>query len=310
MKTLQPILLTSAAILVATTSIQAAKPEPLLLTAAVLPFTSQEEAQAGQAKSLAFLLEAKLATETTLCLVERAEIDKLLSEQEAALSGTVDAQSAAKVGHLTGAKLVITGRCIPADSATLVVAKVIGTENGRMFAVKKSVPQGTDERPMDELGAELAKLIADNAKELIPIVESAEQRIERLKKLLPAGKPLPSVHVSVAEEHLAGRIPDPAVQTEIQHTLQALGFKLVDQADKADWRVTGEAFSERGLQRGNLITCRARAEIKSQRAGESTVKVDRQTSAAVDLAENVAGKSALQNAGSALAERLVTMLAK
>ena len=163
---------------------------------------------------------------------------------------------------------------------------------------------------MDELGTELAKIISDHRGDLVASPETPEARVERLRKLIPAGKAPGSVHVAVSEEHMTRRVPDPAVETEIQHTLQALGFKIVDQADKADWRVTGEAFSERGMQRGNLITCRARAEVKAQRAGSEAISVDRQTSVAVDLAEHVAGKSALQSAGASLAERLVAVLVK
>ena len=106
------------------------------------------------------------------------------------------------------------------------------------------------------------------------------------------------------------RVPDPAVQTELQHTLQALGFTFVEDPAKAGWSITGEAFSERGLQRGNLITCRARVEVKLKKAGVDTVIVDRQTDVAIDLAEHIAAKSALANAASALAERMVDVLAQ
>ena len=43
-------------------------------------------------------------------MVERAELEKILGEQELGLSGTVSADTAAKVGNLTGAKVLVTGR--------------------------------------------------------------------------------------------------------------------------------------------------------------------------------------------------------
>ena len=81
--------------------------------------------------------------------------------------------------------------------------------------------------------------------------------------------------------------------------------------DAADVVITGEAFSEAAGRRGGLVSCRARVEIKiSDKAQKDKLQVDRQTSVAVDLAENVAGKSALQSAGSQLSDRLVASLAK
>lgn len=55
-----------------------------------------------------------------------------------------------------------------------------------------------------------------------------------------------------------------------------------------------------------MIFCKARLEVKVADAKREKIHVDRQTSAAVDLAENIAGKSALQKAGRSVADRLVT----
>lgn len=282
------------------------------LTAAVLPFSAQEPALEAQARSLATLTEAHLATLDSVQLVERAELDKVLGEQEATLSGAIDATTAARIGHLTGAKVLITGRCIPAGDRMIVVAKAMSTENGRLFAAKQTLGSAdSPEKVSERLANELGKLIAEHRKELLPEVETAEQRLARLRKLLPAGgAALPAIHVSVTEEHLTRRVPDPAVQTEIQHTLQSLGFPIVEDPAKAAWSITGEAFSERGSQRGNLITCRARVELKTKRAGADKISVDRQIDVAMDLAENVAAKTALASAGAALADRLVALLVK
>jgi len=60
------------------------------------------------------------------------------------------------------------------------------------------------------------------------------------------------------------------------------------------------------MQKGNLQSCRARVEIKVRDAATGKIIAeDRQTSVAVDLAENVAAKSALQNAADDLAERII-----
>jgi hypothetical protein len=64
------------------------------------------------------------------------------------------------------------------------------------------------------------------------------------------------------------------------------------------------------MRKGNLISCKARVELKAQTAAGDLLAVDRQTSMAVDIAEQTAAKTALQNAGMDLAERLAPKLAK
>jgi hypothetical protein len=81
--------------------------------------------------------------------------------------------------------------------------------------------------------------------------------------------------------------------------------------NRADVEITGEAFSEFGLRKGNLQSCRARIEITAHdKASGNIIAVDRQTSVAVDIAEHVAAKTALQNGAGELAERLLPKLAK
>jgi hypothetical protein len=55
---------------------------------------------------VATLINANLSVEPNLIIVERAELEKALGEQELGLSGTVTSDSAAKVGQLTGAKVL------------------------------------------------------------------------------------------------------------------------------------------------------------------------------------------------------------
>ena len=105
---------------------------------------------------------------------------------------------------------------------------------------------------------------------------------------------------------------DPAAQTELSLILQQAGFTLVDDksAQKPDIEITGEAFSAFGVRRGNLICCKARVELKVQnRADGMIIAVDRETSVAVDIAEQSAAKTALANAAAELATRLAPKLA-
>ena len=70
--------------------------------------------------------------------------------------------------------------------------------------------------------------------------------------------------------------------------------------------IRGEAFTEAAGRRGNLISCRSRVELKAVHNPDGKLLLaDRQTDIAVDLAENIAAKSALENAARKLLDRLV-----
>jgi hypothetical protein len=308
MKTIRTILF--AALLAVSNIMQAA--ELPVLTVAVFDFESKDEAVRDLGPKVAMILNATLSAEVNLIMVERAELEKVLGEQELGLSGTVSADTAAKVGNLTGAKVLVTGRVFKVDKDTMIVAKVIGTETSRVYG---EMVKGTSAVTISDLSAELAKKIAatvtQKGETLVAKVVSREERIARIKQALKSDK-LPSVSVKLPEQHFGTPVIDPSAQTELGLILQECGFKLVDEksTDKADIEITGEAFSAFGLGKGNLISCKARVEIKARKANGDIVAVDRQTSVAVDLAEQTAAKTALQNAALELAERILPRLAK
>ena len=284
---------------------------PDILTVAVFDFESKDEAVRDLGPKVATLVNAMLSAEPNLITVERAELEKVLSEQELGLSGTVSADSAAKVGHLTGAKVLVTGRVFKVDKELLIVAKVIGTETSRVFGeLVKGPPPGS----ISDLSAGVAeKIAATNVRKgvtRVAKVETREQLVARIKKALE-GKTLPSVSVKLAERHYGAQTIDPAAETELGKVLQECGFKVVDDksAEKADVEITGEAFSAFGMRKGNLISCKGRVELKAHRRTGEVLAVDRQTSVAVDVAEQTAAKMALQNAAMELAERALPKLA-
>ncbi len=308
MKTIQTILLTSyLAVAIATRAA-----EQPVLTVAVFDFESKDEAVRDLGPKVATILNATLSAEPGLIMVERAELEKVLGEQELGLSGTVSADTAAKVGNLTGAKVLVTGRVFKVDKETMIVAKVIGTETSRVYG---EMVKGASAASITDLSAELAKKIAvtvtQKGETLVAKIETREQRIAKIKKSLISDK-LPSVAVKIAERHFGGPVIDPAAETELGLILQECGFKLVDDksSDKPDIEISGEAFSAFGLRKGNLISCKARVEVKARKANGDIIAVDRQTSVAVDVAEQTAAKTALQNAAAEVAERLLQRLAR
>jgi hypothetical protein len=80
--------------------------------------------------------------------------------------------------------------------------------------------------------------------------------------------------------------------------------------DKPDIEITGEAFSAYGMRKGNLTSCRSRIELKAhEKTTGKILAIDTQTSMAVDLTDQTAAKTALENAALEIAERLVPKLA-
>ena len=282
-----------------------------VLTLAVFDFEAKDESVSGLGPKIAMLLNANLSADPNLITVERAELEKVLGEQELGLSGTVSPETAAKVGKLTGAKILVTGRAFKTDTEFFIVAKVIGTETSRVYG---ELVKGGVNASVSDLSESLAKKIsADVAQKgdtLVAKVETHEDRVAKIKKEL-GEKKLPVVSVKISEQHFGQHVIDPAAQTEIALLLQQCGFTLADDksTNQPAIEIIGEAFSELGLRKGNLQSCRARIEIKAREvASGKIISVDRQSSVAVDIAEHVAAKTALQNGAGELAERLLPKL--
>ena len=308
MKTRIPLIL--ALLLAAGTSVRAATND--VLTVAVFDFESKDESVSGLGPKVATLVNANLSAEPQIITVERADLEKVLGEQELGLSGTVTPDSAAKVGQLTGAKVLVTGRVFRADNELIVVAKIIGTETSRVYG---ELAKGNANASITDLSADLAKkIVADVTQKgdtLVAKVETRGDRVEEIKKTIQ-GKTLPVVSVKIGERHFGQPVIDPAAETELGLILQQCGFKLVDDhsTNAPEVEITGDAFSAFGLRKGNLVSCKARVELKARNKKGDVLAVDRQTSVAVDIAEQTAAKTALQNAAAELAERLAPKLAK
>lgn len=295
---------------VLTLTAQAASSGPVSI--AVLNFESPDEGIRDLGAKVTSLVSALLSAEPNLISVERAELDKLLGEQELGLSGTVNPETAAKVGQLTGAKVLVTGRVIKVEKELVLVAKVMGTETSRVFG---EIVKGSTSTPVTDLAAALASkittVVAQKEKELLAKSFTREDRVATIKGKLPP-EIKAAVHVKIPEVHFGSRTIDPAAETELSLILRQCGFTLVDDKSdqKADYELFGEAFSEHGLRKGSLVSCKARVEIKLRRVSDGKLlTVDRQTVVAVDLSEQIAAKNALASAAATLAERAVPLLA-
>jgi hypothetical protein len=167
---------------------------------------------------------------------------------------------------------------------------------------------------IEKLGDQLAEKIKEQAGGLVAKVTTSQERLAALKKTLKKGE-RPAVMVQIREQHVGAAPIDPAAQTEIMRFCKETGFTVIDPElglrSKADILLLGEAQSETATRTGNLVSVKARVELRAvDRSTDKVLAVDRQTTIVVDLTEQIAGKSALEEAAAIIAERMLPKLVK
>lgn len=302
---------------------------PMMVPVAILPFQDRGDnaglprvagAPAGDGAKVTDLLFAELVAEPSLMLIEREDLRKLLEEQELSLTGLANPAEANRVGQLTGAKMLVTGSVVRADKSLYLVAKIIGTETSRVLGASvKGTAHDDLGKLADGLASEIVKVVAERGGELLPKVVTREDRLAGLRKSLPAGN-RPRVIIEIAERHIASGVAivggpapvviDPAAETELTLFAKETGFVVIDAKEgkrsNAAVLIQGEAISEPAIRHGNLVSVKARLEVKAIDPATGTVlAIDRQTTVATDLTEQIAAKTALQDAAAAIAERLL-----
>ena len=295
-----------------------AKRPAATLTVAVLNFDANTPGNPDLGKQIGEALTATLSGEDGFTLVDRSSLSKSLAEAGLNLTGVVNTDQAIKVGKLVGAKILVTGRVFPLDKQLFFTAKLVGTETSLVEAV---LVKGDKNADIGDLLMKLSEKVSTKLREKGPTLvaqdDAMQDPLPALKRQL-AGRALPKIAVVIKEAHV-GTSParvDPAAETEVRLVLRQAGFTVIEGDEKqllaGDVRyvVEGEAFSEFGAQVATLVNCIARVEVKmvDRKTGE-VAYTDRETSRAVDLAENVAGKTALQKAGRTLGIKIVRHLA-
>ncbi len=259
------------------------------------------------------LLFARLAAKDGLRLVDRADLHKVLKELELGASGAVKAGSAAHVGQLTGARLLLWGSILQVDKRRHLIAKLVGVETGEVVGLTVDGPS------TDELGPLVAKLadkvadaLAQAPERLLPKAAAKVDLVAALKKQMGKGA-RPALWIRVPERAVGMAVPDPAAQTELVLLAKEVGFPVVDADEGARGQaailVTGEGLTEVGGRNSGLVTVKARVEVKAvERATGKVLAADRQVVVVVDVTEQLAGKAALQQAAAAIAARLLPRL--
>lgn len=286
---------------------------------AVFDFVANEGEVKVQSPKLTALITANLASDPRLILVERTQLSKALSEQALGLSGNVSAEAAAQVGHITGAKILVSGFLFKHGwgrgnkSHLLVVAYIVGTETSRLYTEKfESETYPTDLPELaNQISDRIVTNILNNVTNLVTTLETHEDRLQKIINT-PKGKKRPVVLVDV-QEHTAGGATniDVGVNIELGMILQKNGFTVVDEKSnrKPEIEITGVTDCDCGQKGADLFTCRATIAVKLQeRASGRIIAFDRQESTAIDLGQQTAGKLARERATDELAGRLIPLL--
>jgi hypothetical protein len=266
------------------------------------------------ANNISALLTVNLSADPRFSLVDRNELDKVLKEQSLGSSGNITPETAARIGQLTGAKVLITGREFSPNSGNdiVVIANVIGTETGRVFS---HTEQGTGTGVVDlvaKLSGKIAQTIGEQTTNLV--ARPAEAGSQRLNRIIEQtkGRKLPSVSVRI-KETIGDGGESKTAETELGLILRKAGFTLLDEKSKQqpDIRITGDAITGRMEKRDDLFSCPATVAIKVQeRKSGKILSLDLQRGVAADVGEPTAARKALESAADGLAERLIPALAQ
>ncbi len=114
---------------------------------AVLPFENggsygqdKENFEALQ-RGIPGMLISELAQNPAARVVEREQVQKLLDEQNLGKDGRVDANTAAKIGKLVGARYMIMGTFIDFYGKFRVDARIVNVETGEILKVVTNDPK-------------------------------------------------------------------------------------------------------------------------------------------------------------------------
>lgn len=291
-------------------SLVTAAPGPLTLT--VYDFTDTDRNAGNYGAKVTALLTSDLNTETNLVMLERADLRKVLGEQATGLSGLVNSDTAAKIGRLTGAKVLVSGQVIRLERDHLIIiANIIGTETGRLYAARVEGPVQNLLDLTSDLSRQIADKIHDHAADFMVEANSHEEYLEGIVRSI-TGTNRPSVSLGLHYPRGPRFLSAPA-NTELGLILQKAGFTVVDQNSdrKPDLQITGVIKGGNGPRRGELFSSRAvlDARVQARETGK-ILAFDHQNSEAVDVSHDSANRSAEVRAVDAFAEKVLPRLAQ
>ena len=104
-------------------------------TLAVFPFQADEKLSKKRVNlAVSEMLTRNLLLSGTFKLTERDQLEEVLREQKLALSGALDSKTAANVGRLIGAKLLVLGNVIQVGNSYQITSKLVNSDTGEIVA--------------------------------------------------------------------------------------------------------------------------------------------------------------------------------
>jgi len=124
---------------------QAAKPVIAVLYFDNNSFGHDRADYEGLGKGIADMLITDMASNTNVRVVEREQIQSLLTEQQLTKAGTIDPNTAIKLGKIIGAQYMITGGFMSDGHGTLTLtARAINVETSAIVNPVKLTSKGDD----------------------------------------------------------------------------------------------------------------------------------------------------------------------
>lgn len=149
-----------------------AKPPARVAVVAPLTFAAAKDEDRRLGESLGEVLAIALADQKNLVVVDRQKLAQVLDEQKLALSGLVEAATAAKVGKLLAAEIVVAGSLVEKDGKLRCAVYVFAVDGQHIVG---SVQIDGQLKDFDRLAVDVSskvagiagvKLLAPNAEEL------------------------------------------------------------------------------------------------------------------------------------------------
>ena len=274
------------------------------------------------------LINAYLSTNEKVTVVERKKLDELLKEQAASEAGFTEKDTRIKVQKLYGVKYFISGRLFSVGSSSYLSVSLISTETSLKKTVLAKSTARTDYSTLaEDAGAKLItklKEISDKAEG-----EKKPDYVRLIKEDLK-GLKLPKVAVHIAESHISQALPDPAAEVEMIEIMRKVGINVIQYKSKVkseifengvkeitadlkdvDILVLGEGVSQFALRKGELISCKARMEIKALRVkDDQLLAINNITSTGIDVSEMIASKEALQSCSRDISREFIVQMVK
>jgi curli biogenesis system outer membrane secretion channel CsgG len=106
-----------------------------IATVAVFPFQANEKLSKKKVNvAVSELITLHLVKSPKFKVIERNQLETILKEQELGLTGAIASETAAKVGQLIGARLLVLGNVIQVGTHYQISAKLVDTETSEIIS--------------------------------------------------------------------------------------------------------------------------------------------------------------------------------